>query len=33
MKGAVIDVEMTDVPNKERGTKKEDLPYSLTNEL
>ncbi|WP_348822873.1 GH92 family glycosyl hydrolase [Flavobacterium aestuarii] len=32
MKGAVIDVEMSDTPNKERGTKKEDLPYSLTNE-
>jgi predicted alpha-1,2-mannosidase len=32
MKGATIDVDMTDMPNKERGTKKEDLPYSLTNE-
>ncbi|WP_374676569.1 GH92 family glycosyl hydrolase [Flavobacterium sp. NRK1] len=32
MKGAVIDVEMTDVPNEDRGTKKDDLPYSLTNE-
>jgi predicted alpha-1,2-mannosidase len=32
MKGAVIDIEMSDTPNKERGTKKEDLPYSLTNE-
>ena len=31
-KGAVIDVEMTATPNKDRGTKKDDLPYSLTNE-
>lgn len=31
-KGAVIDVEMTSEPNKDRGTKKDDLPYSLTNE-
>jgi len=31
-KGATIDVEMTATPNKDRGTKKEDLPYSLTNE-
>lgn len=31
-KGATIDVEMTATPNKGRGTKKEDLPYSLTNE-
>lgn len=32
IKGAVIDIDMSDTPNKERGTKKEDLPYSLTNE-
>lgn len=32
MKGALINVDMDDKPNKERGTKKEDLPYSLTNE-
>jgi len=31
-KGAVIDVEMTSEPNKDRRTKKDDLPYSLTNE-
>lgn len=31
-KGAVIDVEMASEPNKDRGTKKDDLPYSLTNE-
>lgn len=33
MKGAVIDIEMGDTPNKKRGTKKSDFPYSLTNEL
>ncbi|WP_286760987.1 GH92 family glycosyl hydrolase [Salegentibacter sp. UBA1130] len=33
MKGAVIDIEMGDTPNKNRGTKKSDFPYSLTNEL
>ena len=33
MKGAVIDIKMSDTPNKNRGTKKSDFPYSLTNEL
>ena len=32
MKGATINFEMTDTPNKSRGTAKEDLPYSLSNE-
>lgn len=33
MKGAVIDFEMTDTPNKERGTQEKDFPYSLSNDL
>jgi len=32
MRGAVIDFEMGDSPNKKRGTDKSDFPYSLTNE-
>lgn len=32
MEGAVINFEMTDTPNEKRGTKKEDFPYSLSNE-
>ncbi|RYJ44955.1 putative Alpha-1,2-mannosidase [Flavobacterium beibuense] len=32
IKGAVLDFEMDDIPNKNRGINKEDLPYSLTNE-
>lgn len=32
MKGATIHFEMTDTPNKTRGTKKSDYPYSLSNE-
>lgn len=32
MKGAVIDFEMSDTPNKNRGIKNEDSPYSLSNE-
>lgn len=32
MKGAVIDVEMSDTPNKKRGTEKSDFPYSLSNQ-
>jgi len=32
MKGAVIDIEMSDSPNKSRGTNKEDFPYSLSNQ-
>ena len=32
MKGAVIDIEMSDAPNKKRGTKKADFPYSLSNQ-
>ena len=32
VKGAVIDFDMTDTPNKKRGTTKEDYPYSLSNE-
>jgi predicted alpha-1,2-mannosidase len=30
-KGAVLDFRMGALPNKERGTKKEDFPYSLSN--
>ena len=30
MKGAVIDVEMTAIPNKQRGTQKADFPYSFS---
>jgi predicted alpha-1,2-mannosidase len=33
MEGATINYEMGSEPNKERGTKKEDLPYSLSNDL
>ena len=33
MDGAVIDVEMSDKPNLERGTKEADFPYSFSNEL
>ncbi|MBC9795444.1 GH92 family glycosyl hydrolase [Sinomicrobium weinanense] len=32
MKGAVIDVEMSDAPNKARGVEKADFPYSLSNQ-
>lgn len=32
MKGATIDYEIGPEPNKKRGTKKEDLPYSLSNQ-
>jgi predicted alpha-1,2-mannosidase len=32
MQGAVLDFEMSDAPNKNRGTKTEDFPYSLSNE-
>lgn len=32
MKGATINIEMGPEPNKKRGIKKEDLPYSLSNE-
>ena len=32
MKGAVIDIEMSDSPNKSRGINKEDFPYSLSNQ-
>jgi predicted alpha-1,2-mannosidase len=32
MKGAILDFKMGDSPNKERGTTKEDFPYSLSNE-
>ncbi|GAA5021616.1 alpha-1 2-mannosidase [Marivirga lumbricoides] len=32
MKGMTIDFEMSDTPNKNRGTKKQDFPYSLSNE-
>ena len=32
MKGARIDFSMSDKPNKSRGTKKGDYPYSFTNE-
>ena len=32
MQGAVLDFEMTDTPNKARGTKSEDFPFSLSNE-
>ena len=30
MKGAVIDIDMTDTPNKTRGIKPEDAPYSFS---
>lgn len=32
MKGATIDIVMDAAPNTSRGTQKEDLPYSLSNE-
>jgi len=32
MQGAVLDFEMSDTPNKNRGTKMEDFPFSLSNE-
>jgi predicted alpha-1,2-mannosidase len=32
MKGATIDIEMSAQPNKARGIKKEDFPYSLSTE-
>lgn len=32
MKGMTIDFEMSDSPNKNRGTSKQDFPYSLSNE-
>lgn len=33
LKGAVIDIELTDRPNKQRGVKETDFPYSFSNEL
>lgn len=33
LKGAVIDIELTDQPNKQRGVKETDFPYSFSNEL
>jgi len=33
MKGAKIEVRMSDVPNTQRGTAEEDLPYSFTKEM
>ena len=32
LQGAVLDFEMTDTPNKTKGTKTEDFPFSLSNE-
>ena len=32
MDGAKVDIEMSETPNKERGIKKSDYPYSFTNE-
>ena len=32
LQGAVLDFEMTDTPNKTRGSKTEDFPFSLSNE-
>ena len=32
MKGAVIDIEMSDTPNKQRGVNPADFPYSFSNE-
>lgn len=32
VKGAVLDFDMTDTPNKKRGVAKKDYPYSLSNE-
>ena len=33
MKGMTIDYKMGDIPNKNRGTKDADFPYSLSNEM
>ena len=33
MDGAIINFNMSDIPNKVRGTKETDLPYSFSNEL
>ena len=33
MNGMVIDIQMSDTPNKNRGIAPEDAPYSFTNEL
>ncbi|WP_224996281.1 GH92 family glycosyl hydrolase [Cesiribacter sp. SM1] len=33
MNGATIHFEMSDTPNKQRGTGEEDFPYSLSNEI
>ena len=30
--GATINIEMSDSPNKDRGTKKDAFPYSFSNE-
>lgn len=32
MKGATLDFDMSETPNKKRGINKEDFPYSLSNE-
>ena len=32
MDGAVLDFDMSHMPNTERGINDEDFPYSLTNE-
>ena len=32
MNGATLDFDMSETPNTKRGVKKEDIPYSLTNE-
>ena len=31
MKGATLEFEMTDTPDKKRGTAQEDFPYSLSD--
>lgn len=33
IKGGKIDIKMTEVPNKIRGTKDSDFPYSMSNEM
>jgi len=33
LRGGSFDLQMSPIPNKTRGIKKEDLPYSLSNEL
>ena len=33
LKGGTLEFKMSAKPNKERGTKQEDLPYSFSNEL